>query len=217
MSTEATRALYAELSRPFAEPRQLRKGGTDLDYLDGEQVISHLNDTLGVDGWEFRVRDHGRDEDTVWVLGRLTVRFPDRTIAHEQFGECQVTRGMGSGDARKGAATDCLKKIATLIGVGLWLYDKDQAGNGGAKPKAAAPAPAPRQEQQAPASGDALTCADCGSALTETAFRDGTKWPPSQLAGYGRRKHNRVLCMEHYRAANEARRRAERTMEEVPF
>jgi hypothetical protein len=36
------------------------------------------------------------------------------------------------------------------------------------------------------------------------------------LAGYGRRKHDRVLCMEHYRLANEARRRAERVLEDVP-
>lgn len=64
---------------------------------------------------------------------------------------------------------------------------------------------------------ESLPCADCGTELRETRFRDGTVWPPEQLAGYGRRKHNRVLCMEHYRAANEARRRAESTLEEIPF
>lgn len=60
------------------------------------------------------------------------------------------------------------------------------------------------------------TCAECEAELTETRFRDGTVWPPEQLAGYGRRKHDRVLCMEHYRLANEARRRAERVVDDGP-
>ena len=62
-----------------------------------------------------------------------------------------------------------------------------------------------------------MTCADCGTELKETRFRDGTVWPPAQLAAYGRRKHSRVLCMDHYRAANETRRKSERALEEVPF
>jgi hypothetical protein len=136
------KALYAELSREFATPHKLPKGGASLDYLTGEQVITHLNNTLGVDGWEFTVKDHGRDEDTVWVLGRLVVYFPDRTVAREQFGECQVTRGMSAGDSRKGACTDATKKAASLIGVGLWLYDKDNGQ---------APAPRPQQRQSPPA------------------------------------------------------------------
>jgi len=56
-------------------------------------------------------------------------------------------------------------------------------------------------------SAEPLACADCGAELKETRFRDGTVWPPAQLAGYGRRKHGRVLCMDHYRAANDAPRR----------
>lgn len=60
-----------------------------------------------------------------------------------------------------------------------------------------------------PAAAAALVCVECGVALEETRFRDGTVWAPEQLAGYGRRKHDRVLCLEHYRRANEARRRAE--------
>ncbi|MBX5492672.1 MAG: hypothetical protein IRZ14_16095 [Chloroflexi bacterium] len=50
-------------------------------------------------------------------------------------------------------------------------------------------------------------CEACGRELGEIRFRDGTAWLPAQLASLGLRKHGRVLCMEHYRQANEARRR----------
>lgn len=59
-------------------------------------------------------------------------------------------------------------------------------------------------------------CEECGAELQETRFRDNTIWTPAQLAGYGRRKHNRVLCMNHYRAANDARNRAENGAEVAP-
>ena len=66
-------------------------------------------------------------------------------------------------------------------------------------------------------SAETLACVDCGAELKETRFRDGTVWLPAQLAGYGRRKYGRVLCMEHYRAANEARRQSERSAEDSRF
>jgi hypothetical protein len=52
---------------------------------------------------------------------------------------------------------------------------------------------------------DVPGCAECGAALEETRFRDGTSWPPTQLAKMGQRKHGRVLCMGCYRKANAAR------------
>ena len=57
---------------------------------------------------------------------------------------------------------------------------------------------------------DDLTCAECGIPVKPAHFRDGTVWSPEILAGYGRRKHQRVLCLEHYRQANEVRRSAGR-------
>lgn len=73
-----------------------------------------------------------------------------------------------------------------------------------APPRATTALPAALADDAAPTSGP--TCEDCGVSLEETRFKDGTSWPPAQLAGYGRRKHGRVLCMDHYRAANEARK-----------
>ena len=86
-----------------------------------------------------------------------------------------------------------------LVGVGLYLSKKELG-------------PAPQTQDS-----EVVTCAECGRELTATSFKDGTSWSPQQLAAFGRRKHQRVLCMDHYRAANELRRRAEQTTEEVPF
>ncbi len=54
----------------------------------------------------------------------------------------------------------------------------------------------------------APSCEQCGQPLQEVRFKDGTVWSPAQLAGYARRKHGKVLCQEHYAAANEARKAA---------
>ena len=112
----------------------------------------------------------------------------------------------------KGATTDALKKCASLLGVGLYLSRKET------------PAEQPQAANGESQNGDgALVCVQCEQELKEVRFRDGTTWPPLQLASYGRRKHGKVLCMEHYREANANRKRAEQavavgqSLEEVPF
>jgi hypothetical protein len=156
----------------------------------------------------------------MWVLAEMTATFGGTAVIRQQFGSQKVKRSRSSsapldiGFDLKGAATDALKKCASLYGVGLYLSKKEvpqgAAGDSGAAPTST---PAPAQA----AVPDTLVCAQCGEELKETRFRDGTLWSPAQLAGYGRRKHGRVLCMTHYREANEAKRRAVETFEEVPF
>lgn len=68
--------------------------------------------------------------------------------------------------------------------------------------------PAPQEQPQDEGGEDepgSLKCEDCGHSLKETKFKDGTVWGPEALAGYGRRKHGRQLCMTCYRKANDAR------------
>jgi hypothetical protein len=213
--------VYSKLAAPFEDTFRDVRGGVQLEYITGEQCITRLNEVLGVAGWSFTIREHGinAEADEAWVLGEITASFGGTLVVRQQFGSQKLKRSRSSGTPLdigfdlKGAATDALKKCAMLLGVGLYLSKKE-----------ASPAPANLltfgQEQDVDSAahvGEPLACAECGSELRETRFRDGTVWPPSQLAGYGRRKHNRVLCMEHYRAANDARRRAERSLEEVPF
>lgn len=208
--------VYGRLAAPFDVTFRDIRGGVDLEYITGEQCVSRLNRTLGVAGWNYRVVEHGihAEADECWVLGEITATLGGTTVTRQQFGSQKIKRSRASGVPLdigfdlKGAATDCLKKCASLLGVGLYLSKKETpaaaAPNGGAAISGLAGEP------------EALLCEECGDALTETRFKDGTNWAPAQLAGFGRRKHSRVLCMTHYREANQAKLRADEALQRVP-
>ncbi len=216
--------VYARLAAPFDTTFKDTRGGVELEYITGEQAISRLNETLGVAGWSFRVLEHGinAEADECWVLGELSATFGPATVTRQQFGSQKVKRSRSSGTPLdigfdlKGAATDALKKCASLIGVGLYL-SKKESPIVSTPTLMAVPSSISDGAQRSAGSGDALLCEECGEPLTETRFKDGTTWPPEQLAGFGRRKHSRALCMAHYREANQARRRAEEALQQVPF
>lgn len=127
--------IYEQLTAPFAHT--FKKPGSNLDYITGEQVTSRLNESLGWDGWSFRVLEHGYDEaaDEFWCLGELTAVMPTTTacISKQQFGSQKPNRYKATGAIidlgfdLKGAATDALKKCASLIGVGLYLHEKESS------------------------------------------------------------------------------------------
>lgn len=224
--------VYQKLAATFDHTYQRVVGGTSLDYLTGEQVISRLNEVLGVAGWSFTIKDHGvnAEADECWALGLLEINCGGTMVSREQFGSNKIKRRSAGrfkdnelrdqldkpldlGFDLKGAATDALKKCASLVGVGLYLSKKEEQtpASNGQEPSTQVGSTTTVGGQHAEAS---LACAQCGKELAETRFRDGTTWPPSQLADYGRRKHNKVLCMDCYRKANAAKRGAG---EEVSF
>lgn len=222
--------IAAEIDPTFRDVR----GGVELEYHTGEQITTRLNETIGFLAWSFRVIEHGihAEADECWALGELTVTVGDRTVVRQQFGSQKIKRSRSSGTPLdigfdlKGAATDALKKAASLIGAGLYLWKKElPAALSGAPRRGPAPAgnAAGSGPQSTPSSesgsdnGDALICQECGEPLTETRFKDGTNWSPDQLAIFGRRKHSRILCMTHYREENAKKRRAELALAEVPF
>lgn len=151
------------LEAPFA-PNQVkqREGsfGQTLDYLEGHAVIQRLNEVLGGQ-WSFEVSEYQIREDSseVFVLGKFTAGTTTKT----QFGSSKITRNRQSGeilslaDDLKAAATDALKKCATLLGVGLYLYNGDSksiTGNGASAEKPAGPALAPpRTQHNGPVNG----------------------------------------------------------------
>jgi hypothetical protein len=128
-------ALNCEvLEKPFP-PEQIKQRtenfGT-LDYIEGHAVIQRLNSALeGM--WSFEIINHhiNEKEGEVLVLGKLTVG----NIVKMQFGSSQITRAKASGeiisiaDDLKAAATDSLKKCATQMGVGLYLYNKEKGSS----------------------------------------------------------------------------------------
>jgi hypothetical protein len=230
----AEAGLYGRLTAPFDVTFRDLRGGVELEYITGEQATTRLNETLGFLNWSFRIVEHGihAEADECWALGELTVTIDGRTVTRQQFGSQKVKRSRSSGTPLdigfdlKGAATDALKKCASLIGVALYLWKKEPPaglGNGGQPSNGAS------QNGNGPAGMhvvggnggnadlDALACEECGEPLTETRFKDGTNWAPAQLAVFGRRKHSRILCMTHYREANQAKRRAEEALQQVPF
>lgn len=214
---------YELLAAPFDHTFTDTRGGVQLEYLTGEQVISRLNEVLGPGGWSFTILNHGLNEeaDEYWVHGRLEATIDGMDVHRAQFGSNKVKRSRANGSPLdigfdlKGAGTDCLKKCASLIGVGLYLSRKDEQvaisrGPGGGRP-ARAPAPDVTVDE------DDLICADCGTELKETRFRDGAVWTPQDLAAFGKRKHGRPLCMAHYRQANEALRSGKQQEERIPY
>lgn len=214
---------YAKLARRFAPEDHKIKNG--LTYVDGEMVISRLNEELGLGGWSFEVKDVKILEDEVWALGRMTVYGPERTVVREQAGG-QIINRKKSGEVIelandiKGAITDCLKKCATLLGVGLYLFnptERREVEQDMQQAKRQPARPVKPEQQPANAMPQAFACEECGEELTATTFKDGTVWEPALLATYGQRKHGKVYCMHHYREANQAKRRAEEASQQVPF
>ena len=114
------------LEKPFAPEQIKRRQGTNgdvLDYIEGCTVIQRLNECFDAE-WVFDIQEHRVYDDEVVVLGKLTAQG----VSKSQFGKSRITRSkkdnaiISLGDDLKAAATDCLKKCATLFGVGLHLY-----------------------------------------------------------------------------------------------
>ena len=118
-----------DLSQPFDNIKQ-RKGnfGQTLEYIEASSVIQRLNDVLN-GNWSFQIMEFKIGEEEVFVKGQLTVG----NIVKQQFGGSQITRKKDSkeiiciSDDLKSAGSDCLKKCATLFGVGLSLYSNGQS------------------------------------------------------------------------------------------
>ena len=110
------------------------KGGGQFEYVTGTYIKKMLNYTFGW-MWDFEVRDHGREKDMIWVLGRLTIKDKKGTpmIVKEQFGRADVkyykdrTKGeLDFGNDLKSAATDALKKCASEFGIASDVYGKGE-------------------------------------------------------------------------------------------
>jgi hypothetical protein len=111
------------------------RGGLQFSYVEHGYVTERLNLVFGFN-WDFEVTDKQILEDEVIVEARLTVRTPGgQTIVKTQFGGAEIKRhasGAKSGrplsiaDDYKAAASDALKKCASLLGIGLDLYGRDR-------------------------------------------------------------------------------------------
>lgn len=112
------------------------KGGRQFRYVDHAYVTRLLNNAFGW-AWDFEILE---TELLTWndkpfevrCIGRLTVNANGARIVKTQCGSQAIefmSDGSGTpvtiGDAYKGAASDAIKKCASLLGIALDLYDSD--------------------------------------------------------------------------------------------
>ena len=124
---------YEKLSERFETTFTDVRGGVEVTFISGEQVVRRLNEVLGVSGWSFRILRHdiNPEADEAWALGELVAEIGDRTVVRQQFGSQKIRRSRSTGAPLdlgfdlKGASTDAMKKCASLLGVGLYLSRKE--------------------------------------------------------------------------------------------
>jgi hypothetical protein len=118
--------VRSTLTEPFPDAAiRTRRGGhgKELRYLETWRCIERLNQAFDHD-WSFRIIEWRLLDSEVVVHGELEAGG----ITKQAFGSSQVTRSRESGevvsigDDVKAAASDALKKAATLLGIGLELY-----------------------------------------------------------------------------------------------
>jgi len=109
------------------------KGGGEWEYVTGVYVKKVLNYCFGW-RWDFEIKEHGREGNLVWVLGRLTIKNQknEPIIVKEQFGRADIKFKKGTktpldyGNDLKAAATDALKKCASELGIASDVYGKNE-------------------------------------------------------------------------------------------
>jgi len=163
--------LYRLLAEPFGG--YYTAEGVFGPFLSGEQVTTRLNEVLGVGLWQFHVIQFSVDQaaDEVVALGELRAFIDGQWITRQQFGGQKIKRRKGGeinslADDHKGAATDAMKKCASLLGVGLYLMVSSATWHQGVPPRQAEAArtartarPAAAAASQAPARPAAVPAA----------------------------------------------------------
>lgn len=223
------------LSERFDKHGTIDRGSTTLIHITGEQAVSRLNEVLGAENWDFKIVDKGSTPVEYWVIGELTVRWPNGAVSvKHHVGNQDLARGQSmSSDVLKAAATDALKKCASLIGVGLYLFDAEQRSevqsqmgiqprSGGYQQQQQQRQPAqfaPRQQVQSQA-GPAPACFYCSGPIEGTQFQDGKVVSAEQVVGWGMKNFNVPLCLRDYSAAKKGNiiiDSGQPDLEEAPF
>ena len=144
------------IERPLDPARvKQRQGGQGMtfDYIGTEHAIQLLNEAFDY-AWDSRVVEHPILADGTLAIALIEIKVWDESgspIVKQQFGSCNINRGVDPGAALKGAASDGLKKCASQLGVALELYLDDVPAGGGGFKAPSKPAGAPARPSAAPA------------------------------------------------------------------
>ncbi len=128
---EAQRRLISgKTPDKYIKKREGAKGRI-FDYVEIGYVIDQLNKLTGFK-WSFKIVDQQIGKDQIWVKGRLVVYTPDGKIIKEQYGSKIIAKYKGTdniidiGADLKSAASDSLKKCASLLGIAQDVYWKQE-------------------------------------------------------------------------------------------
>lgn len=104
-------------------------GGKQLSYVEVGYIVQVLNQAFGWN-WDFHIFDQQIGKRQVWVRGELTVRTNGQAITKSQYGGSDIKtnrsgEAISVADDLKTAASDCLKKCASLLGIAGDIYWKD--------------------------------------------------------------------------------------------
>lgn len=127
---DAQKTFITQKTPPQYVKQRPGPGGILLSYVEIGYVVNLLNQAFGWD-WDFKVLDQEIGKKQVWVRGELSVRIGGRTIIKGQYGGSDIKFNRSTGEAiniaddLKAAASDCLKKCASLLGVAGDIYWKD--------------------------------------------------------------------------------------------
>ncbi|MBN2645931.1 MAG: hypothetical protein JXR59_10730 [Desulfuromonadaceae bacterium] len=117
-----------QLQQPFAASDIKQRSGSygkTLHYLEGHSVIARLNQAFEGD-WDCRIRQHWISSEADEVLAKVELRAGG--TVKQGIGSAHIKRQRDSGaiidlgSDLKAACTDGIKKAATLLGIGLYLY-----------------------------------------------------------------------------------------------
>ncbi len=140
--TERARSVIERRLDPARIKTRQGGQGMTFDYIGTEHAIQLLNEAFEY-AWDTKVISHEIFDGLAVALVELKVWDESGSpVIKQQFGSCNINRGVDTGAALKGAASDGLKKCASQLGVALELYLDDVPG--GFKSPSAAPGPAKR-------------------------------------------------------------------------
>ena len=176
--------MNREILEKEFEPSQIkrRRGnfGEDIDYVETADVIRRLNQAFDAQ-WSFEIVEYQQMCDEVVVLGKLTAEGISKT----QFGSHKLTKSKKDGEVMnigydlKAAASDCLKKCATHLGVALHLYSENIA-----------------DEPKEPVNRNAMTPSASEETISKEKLaevkqlRTNLKWTPEQVMDHAERLFN---------------------------
>jgi|GEM_PF-3658904 len=117
---------------------------TYLSSIKAIYVIERLNDVFGIGNWSYSQKVVERADGGVVVV-EVNLLVPEYGISHTSFGGNdnggESSKNFDLGDAYKGAVTDAITKICSMLEIGIDVFKGLQTGKGGKSNKTTISAP----------------------------------------------------------------------------